>query len=66
MDVNALMTIIGSLGFPIVACIGLFWMLYKQNEIHREESQSMKEAINELKVAIVELTAKIERDNNGN
>ena len=67
MDVNAVMQLIGSLGFPIVACVGLFWMMNRQNELHREETQSLKEAVNELKIAIIELTSKIERDKyNGN
>ena len=27
MDYNTIVTLVGSLGFPIVACIGLFWMI---------------------------------------
>lgn len=27
MDYNAIVQAIGSVGFPIVACCGLFWML---------------------------------------
>ena len=56
MDVNAIMQLIGSVGFPIVACGALFWQNYKQNEYHRQESEQMREAINELKVAILQLT----------
>ena len=26
MDANAVVTIIGSLGFPIVACVGMFYL----------------------------------------
>lgn len=26
MDANAIVTIIGSLGFPIVACVGMFYL----------------------------------------
>lgn len=26
MDVNSIMTAIGSVGFPIVACVGLFYL----------------------------------------
>lgn len=59
MDVNAITQLIGSIGFPIVACGALFWMLNRQNEIHREESAQMKEAINDLKVAILQLTNSI-------
>lgn len=59
MDINAITQLIGSIGFPIVACGALFWMLNRQNEIHREESAQMKEAINDLKVAILQLTNSI-------
>lgn len=27
MDYNSIVALVGSLGFPIVACIGLFWMV---------------------------------------
>ena len=27
MDYNTVVALVGSLGFPIVACIGLFWMI---------------------------------------
>lgn len=27
MDYNAIVTLVGSLGFSIVACIALFWMM---------------------------------------
>lgn len=59
MDVNGIMQLIGSLGFPIVACGALFWMLNRQNEMHAQESKEMKEAINELKTAIVQLTSSL-------
>ena len=56
MDTNGIMQLIGSLGFPIVACGALFWMLNKQTEMHRQETETLKEAINELRVAILQLT----------
>lgn len=45
MDYNAIVQAIGSVGFPIVACCGLFWMI----------NTSMKEltgAINNLNTTI--------------
>ena len=56
LDVNAITTIIGTLGFPIVACIALFWKLEKEQELHREEVDKLSTVINELKVALTELT----------
>lgn len=49
MDYNAIVQAIGSVGFPIVACCGLFWMI----------NTSMKEltgAINNLNASITKLT----------
>lgn len=62
MTVNDAMTIISTLGFPICMCGALFWYMVKQNELHSEESKEMKNAINELKVAIVELTDKLKEN----
>ena len=42
MDMSNIVQLIGSLGFPIVACGALFWMLNKQQELHREEVNSIK------------------------
>lgn len=63
MDMNGIMQLIGSLGFPIVACGALFWMLNKQNEMHRAETDMLKESIDELKVAILQLTNLISNRN---
>lgn len=51
MDYNEIVQAIGALGFPIVACCGLFWMI----------NTSMKEltgAINKLSESITILTIK--------
>lgn len=66
MDTNGIMQLIGSLGFPIVACGALFWMLNKQTEMHKQETDTLKEAINELRVAIMQLTNLISNNTNKN
>ena len=66
MDTNGIMQLIGSLGFPIVACGALFWMLNKQTEMHKHETDTLKEAINELRVAIMQLTNLISNNTNKN
>lgn len=43
-------TLIGTLGFPVVACLGLFWFLNKQEERRTEE-------INKLQTTLSENTA---------
>lgn len=57
MDGNTLVTLIGSLGFPIVACVALFRYMAAQRDQHAEESREMREAINQLRIAVTELTA---------
>lgn len=51
MDFTALTTFIGSVGFPIVACIFLFLQLSKQTE-----------TLNELKIVMTKLIDKLDVD----
>ena len=71
MDVNAITTLIGSFGFPMVACIGMAWYVkyvtdQNKKEVenmrseHKEEVQKMTEAINNNTVAMQKLVDKIE------
>ena len=59
MDVTTVTTLIGSLGFPIVACIYMAYINNEQNKRHESESREMSTAITELKVAITALTEKL-------
>lgn len=54
-NVDATSTIlqaISSVGFPIVMCIVMFWYIQKVEERHRQEIESLRNAINETKSAI--------------
>ena len=62
MDPNGILQAITSVGFPIVACCALFWQNYRLNEYHRQESEEMREAINELKIAVMNLTTTLKKD----
>lgn len=46
MDMQGVTTLIGNLGFPIAACVALFWYMNKQQKAHKEEMDKMSEAIN--------------------
>lgn len=59
MSTNDIIQFISTLGFPIVMCGALFWYMMKEQERHADESKLMQTAINELKIAIVELTASL-------
>ena len=50
MDMNAVQSIISTVGFPIFVAV---WMLYKSSK----DSEKMSETIDDLRNAITELTA---------
>lgn len=62
MDVNVLIQLIGSLGFPIVACGALFWRVVKSDELHKEEMNKMSEALNNNTSALVKLTERLDKE----
>ena len=62
MTGDSIVSIISSVGFPIAACIGLFWYMTKQQENHQEETAKLTEAINELKIVLTSILAKIGDD----
>jgi hypothetical protein len=73
MDFNTIIGAIGSVGFPIVACIAIAWFFNKVNEnyrqdikeltaSHKEEAQSMRDALNNNTLALQKLLDKLERD----
>lgn len=64
--VQEIVTAISTVGFPIVMCGALFWYMIKQNEMHQAENREMKDAINALKIAIVQLTERITKEDENN
>lgn len=59
MDLNAFTTLIGSLGFPIVMCLLLYYRMDKQDENHKNEMEKITEALNNNTQAITSLVTKI-------
>lgn len=45
MDVQIIGQLIASLGFPIVACCAMFWMVNKNEERHKDELNGMRKTI---------------------
>lgn len=71
MDANTIITMIGSLGFPIVACLGMAYFFAKVNDnyrndikelnaAHKAEISTMTEAINNNTLVIQKLVDKME------
>ena len=48
MDYNSIVALVGSLGFPIVACIGLFWMINTTMKEFKETVSENTKAMTEL------------------
>lgn len=45
MDVQVIGQLIASLGFPIVACCAMFWLVNKQDERHKDEMDGLRKTI---------------------
>ena len=54
--------IISTLGFPIAAAIACFWYMTKLNEMHREETESLRDAVNNNTIAITKLIERMGGD----
>ena len=52
MDVNAITQLIGTMGFPIAACIALFWYMIRQDERFTAIVDKLRDSIDDLKRAI--------------
>ena len=48
MDVNTVVTLIGSVGFPIVACCGMAWFVNNTVENFRESIEKNNSLMDEL------------------
>lgn len=55
MDANALVQIISNLGFPIAMSIALFWYMTKQDERHKEETDKLKQSIDNNTLIVTKL-----------
>lgn len=63
MEYSQIVTLIQSVGFPIVMCGALFWYMIKQHEQHKRETDKMTEALNNNTAILTELvTLMKERD----
>lgn len=56
MDLQNVMNAIGTVGFPIVMCLILVYVVYKMNEQHKEEMDKLNGALNNNTLAIQHLT----------
>lgn len=51
--------ILGNGFFPVAMCGAMLWLNVRMMDQHREESEQLRQAIVELKVAIIELVKSV-------
>lgn len=61
MDANFILQAISSVGFPIVACGALAFLLYREQENHKQETNRFTTAINDLTIALTKLSDSLGR-----
>ena len=61
MDVSSIVQVIGSLGFPIAACIAVFWYLMKESENHKAEVTKLSEALQNNTLALTKLCDELKK-----
>ena len=55
MDVNDIVTLIGSLGFPVVACVGMFYLYNRTLKDFTSTLNDIASEIKELRAELKEL-----------
>lgn len=64
LNASDVLNAVSTVGFPIVMCLLLLYVLYQQNEEHKEEMAKMNESLANNTLAIQRLTDILEgRDN---
>lgn len=59
---NELVQLIGSLGFPIVACIYMAWLHNDAEKRHGDERAAMTEALTKMNTTLEHISRMIEKD----
>lgn len=59
MDYSQVMQLIGSLGFPIVACVMLYIRMEKQDENHKAEVSELTKAIQNNTIVMQKLVDRL-------
>lgn len=65
MDMTNVTQIISSLGFPIAACIALFWKMNKEEAAHKEETEKLRQTIENNTLILTKLYERLGGGANG-
>ena len=61
VDISAIGSLIGTVGFPVALSVGLLYYLFRVQKEHKEETNQLKEAITELKVVMSQILEHIRK-----
>lgn len=59
MEMDAIVTLITGVGFPIAMCVLLFMYMEDEKKNHKEEIKGLQEVLTDLKISITQLIDKI-------
>lgn len=62
MDISGISQLVGSLGFPIAACIALYYSNMKQDERHQVEIDKITEALNQNTIALTKIETLLSKE----
>lgn len=60
MDMQAIMTFINSVGFPIACCVALFYQSDKNNENYQKAIATMQNVLENNTIALKEISVKLD------
>lgn len=55
MEIDAIVSAISTVGFPIVCCAAIFWYLYQEQKSHKDEMNAVTKALQENTLVLSEL-----------
>ena len=59
MNVQDIVTLITSVGFPIVACLAMMWYVKYQDDQHKNDVEKLAEAVNNNTLVMQKLIDKL-------
>ena len=55
MEIDAIVSAVSTVGFPIVCCAAIFWYLYQEQKSHKDEMNAVTKALQENTLILSEL-----------
>ena len=62
MGTDVLLQAVTTVGFPIVAYAGMFWYMIKKDAIHKEETEQLRQSIDNNTLVIQKFIERMEVD----